>query len=319
MSQEPYNWDEEWEGLQPEQPPVVRHWMLLGLVGTVFLLVLLCLLGLYMGAQQLGARTGDELLLPPGIGGNEGDNGNETAASPANDEPRLAPTTTLPGAPEPDRTGDGQAVAVRLTTPPTIDGDLSEWPEGPTVVSRHLVYRADGITRPPSTQGVWRLAWDETYLYVAAAVTDDVHVQTQQGSQIFRGDSLELQIETNLGRSARTLGPTNFQIALSPGNFGDIPPSAFRFQGDSEGRMRDAVGGHNIRVAARQTADGYHLEAAIPWSDLNLTPASGLQLGLALNVNDNDTPGTAQQQMMLSNVSTRLYADPSSWGTLTLQ
>ncbi|MFO7538368.1 MAG: sugar-binding protein, partial [Chloroflexota bacterium] len=150
-------------------------------------------------------------------------------------------------------------------------------------------------------------------------VTDDVHVQTQRGNLIFRGDSLELQIETNPGRNARTLGPTNFQIALSPGNFDDIPPSAFRFQGTTEGVMRDAAGGHNILVAARQTGAGYILEAAIPWSNLNLTPTPEMQLGLALNVNDNDTPDTAQQQMMISNVSTRLYADPTSWGRLTLQ
>jgi hypothetical protein len=318
MNREPTNWDNEWDGLEPEQPPGVWNWMLVGMVLTMLLLVLLCLLGLYGGVQQFGGRTGPEQLLPPLVGRNGEENEAETADPLPENGPPLAPTVTLPGASEAEQPDNGQAVAVRLTTPPTINADLSDWPEGPTAVSSHVVHRADGVTRSPSAQAIWRLGWDEGNLYVGTAVTDDIHVQTQQGNQIFRGDSLELQIETNPARNARTLGPSNFQIALSPGNFGDIPPSAFRFQGNNQGRMLDAAGGHNITVAARQTGDGYILEAAIPWSDLNLIPTPGMRLGLALNVNDNDTPGTARQEMMLSNVSTRQFADPTSWGTLTL-
>jgi hypothetical protein len=320
MNQEPYNWDEEWEGLEPDQPSTVRNWMLVGMVLTMLLLIVLCLLGLYGGVQQLGARTGSEQLLPPVLGGNGTENGDEAADPSTNNDPPIAATATLPGAPPAgEHPGSSQVIAVRLATPPTIDADLSGWPDGPTAVSSHVVHRASGVTRSPTAQAVWRLGWDETHLYVAAVITDDVHVQTQQGNQVFRGDSLELQIETNPARNARSLGPSNFQIALSPGNFAGIPPSAFRFQGTAEGSMRDAAGGHNINVAARQTGDGYILEAAIPWSDLNLTPTPGMSLGLALNLNDNDTPGSARQEMMLSNVSTRQFADPTSWGTLTLQ
>ena len=72
-------------------------------------------------------------------------------------------------------------------------------------------------------------------------------------------------------------------------------------------------------VAARQMAQGYHLEAAIPWQDLSLSPTPGLVIGLALNVNDNDTPGTAVQEVMKSHVATRAFQDPSSWGSLTLR
>jgi hypothetical protein len=61
------------------------------------------------------------------------------------------------------------------------------------------------------------------------------------------------------------------------------------------------------------------LEAAIPWRDLNLTPSSGLVIGLAVNVNDNDRPGSAVQEMMKSNMAGRRFGDPTTWGTLTLQ
>jgi hypothetical protein len=41
-------------------------------------------------------------------------------------------------------------------------------------------------------------------------------------------------------------------------------------------------------------------------------------MGLALNANDNDTPGTAAQEVMMSHVASRTLTDPTSWGTLTL-
>jgi hypothetical protein len=70
---------------------------------------------------------------------------------------------TLPDGPpaEPRPPGSSQVVAVRLTTPPQINADLSDWPEGPTAVSNHVVHRADGVTRSPTAQAVWRLGWDE--------------------------------------------------------------------------------------------------------------------------------------------------------------
>jgi hypothetical protein len=74
-----------------------------------------------------------------------------------------------------------------------------------------------------------------------------------------------------------------------------------------------------VTVAAQQTDKGYNLEAAIPWSDLELTPAAGAVIGLALNANDNDTPGTAVQEVMMSHVAGRTLTNPTTWGTLTLQ
>lgn len=83
--------------------------------------------------------------------------------------------------------------------------------------------------------------------------------------------------------------------------------------------MVDAPAGHTITVAARPSADGYTLEAAIPWYDLGIAPAPDLVIGLAVNANDNDHPGTAAQELMKSNVPGRRFGDPTTWGTLTLQ
>ena len=226
----------------------------------------------------------------------------------------LPPGTATPWSP----TTPATAVAASVSEPPGIDGDLEEWAAVPSTTSAFRVFRAAGWDGTEDLTAVWRLAWDADYLYVAVDVEDDVHVQTETGNQIFRGDSVELQIDTEPAVNAANVNAETFQIILSPGNFSGLPPSAFRFQGTSGGRLVDAPG-HSIRVAAQRTAGGYQLEAAIPWRDVDVTPAAGMELGLALNANDNDTPGTAVQEVMMSSARGRTLTDPRTWGTLRLQ
>ena len=94
---------------------------------------------------------------------------------------------------------------------------------------------------------------------------------------------MELQIDTDRpGDFGPRLSSDDFQVSLSPGDFGALPPSAWLFQGTPGGDMLDAPAGHTIVVAARPTADGYTLEAAIPWTDLG--PRNGLRLKLRKTV-----------------------------------
>jgi hypothetical protein len=233
--------------------------------------------------------------------------------------PSVIPTVNTPGAITTTPVVSEEVVAVFWAMPPTIDGWLLEWSGSPGYLSAHRVHAIASRQNGQDITAVWQLAWDENNLYIGVDVADDVHVQTQTGNQTFRGDSLEMQIDIgrDQGLLATRLSPEHFQLIFSPGNFNDIPPSAIRFRGNDLGQMRD-VPEHNIRVAAQQLPTGYTLEAAIPWSDLAVIPQPGLVLGLALNANDNDTPGTAVQEVMVSNVPGRLFADPSSWGTLEL-
>lgn len=222
-----------------------------------------------------------------------------------------AATVTLPS------DSSGISAAFR-SNPPAIDGDLGDWPGDPTVSSAHLVYAHDAWDGSDDLEAAWHLGWDEGRFYVAVQVTDDVHVQTQTGAFIYQGDSVELQVDINPEDGATLVNPATSQVILSPGDFAGIPPSAARFRGTNEGELPQAPG-HSIDVAARQTADGYVLEAAIPWADLNVTPTTGMRLGLALNANDNDSPGVARQEVMMSSEPGRTLRNPGTWGTLILE
>jgi hypothetical protein len=205
----------------------------------------------------------------------------------------------------------GGAVTAARIAAPRIDGDLSEWAGQSVYDSPYLVYWDDGWDSTNDGAARWHLGWDDANLYIAARVTDNHHVQTQTGNKVYLGDSLEIQIDTD-GGAATSVSPREFQINLSPGDFGTLPPSANLSQGTDGGGMFDAPGGHRIVVAARRTADGYTIEAAVPWSDL-FTGPFGQPMGIALNLDDNDRDGQAVQEAMYSNAPNRLFLDPSTW------
>jgi serine/threonine-protein kinase len=210
------------------------------------------------------------------------------------------------------------AVAVRLAVPPVIDGNLAEWDAIAPYLSTYPVYAVPHWDGTDDVSAAWHIGWDAEYLYVGVTVVDDVHVQTQTGNQIFKGDNLDLQLDMDrTGDWGSKLNADDYQINLSPGNFANLPPSVFRFAATADGRSIDAPG-HEIQIAAQQQPHGYTLEAAIPWRDVNVTPTAGFILGAALNVSDNDTPGTAVQERLLSTSATRKWSEPATWGTLTL-
>jgi hypothetical protein len=72
-------------------------------------------------------------------------------------------------------------------------------------------------------------------------------------------------------------------------------------------------------VRSAKTAEGYALEASIPWTVLGATPVAGARYGFALSASDNDVASAAAQQSLVSSVRTRTLLDPTSWGTLILQ
>ncbi len=207
--------------------------------------------------------------------------------------------------------------AARRQTPPAIDGDLADWPGAPFYLSDHIVYAAPDWDARLDLTARWQLAWDTANLYLAVSVTDDRHVQMQTGERLYEGDSVEIQLDGDYAARSPRLTSAVWQISLSPGDFSAILPASARFRGNAAGQWI-AEPGQSVTVAARAVAEGYTLEAAIPWANLNLTPQPHLRLGAALNAIDNDRAGQAIQEVMVSHIATRQYRNPASWGALDL-
>lgn len=183
-----------------------------------------------------------------------------------------------------------------------------------------VIYGAANVSGPDDLSGRLWLGWDNQALYVAALVIDDVVSQPNWGNQIYLGDSIELQWDTDLARdfNSDAFDGDDWHIGLSPGNFTNLAPDSYVWT--PRATLGAPVG---IQVEAQTYVQdgrrkGYVLEAAIPWRLVSLTPAAGQAFGLAVSISDNDLPQAAQQSMV-STSPARQWHRPSTFNTLVLR
>jgi hypothetical protein len=194
---------------------------------------------------------------------------------------------------------------------PQIDGVLGEWRIEPVEV-RAVVFGEEFWEGPDDLGAKAYIGWDSDALYLGVRVVDDAFSQPGTGAELYLGDSLELQIDTLLepDRDDDSYSRDDWQIGLSPGDFDVVEPEIYVWR-PSDVEIRDA------ELAAQRLDDGYIIEAAIPWSALEMDPELVGAIGLALNISDNDVDAPAQLTMISSSPE-RSWADPRSFGTLVL-
>ena len=230
--------------------------------------------------------------------------------------PQAAATVTLRATPTLVVLGTTSAdFAIVRTGEDLFSADSSAWATINGISPTHIVEREATWDGSRDGNAFWQMAYDNAYLYGFVTVQDDVIAQTETPRKAYLGDSLEMELDTFNDKAARAQAD-DYQFILSPGNFGDVAAGIYRFRGDGT-NMGDS-GGFSAEITAQKSADGYTLRFRIPWRDLNLT-APPLSMGIALNLNDNDSIGVPKQELMLSSAATRRWSQPATWGTVTLE
>lgn len=179
-----------------------------------------------------------------------------------------------------------------------------------------VVFGKSNHTGSSDLSGRAMIGWDDKNLYLGIRVIDDKYVQNASGENLYKGDSLDILLDTDVP-SDFYLGALNrddYQLGISPGSpIPDEDPEAYLwFPGSIEGE-RAAVD-----IAARTKDDGYVVEAAIPWSIFEVSPKTGQHFGFVFSISDNDNPNNNVQQSVVSYVPIRTLTDPTTWGDLTL-
>ena len=229
--------------------------------------------------------------------------------------PTGAPTTVPTTAPA--RSGPLMKAAF-LTTVPKIDGSWSEWRDKTTQYPlSYVVFGAKNWSGQADLEASYAAAWDAKNLYVGFKIYDDKYVQNATGKNLYKGDSQELLIDTNLNGdlAVQELSADDFQLGLSCGSpdKGTSPEAYLWFPSGSAGSKT------NVKIACTfESGNLYRVEAAIPWSILGVTPSSGLTMGFAASVNDNDDASQNVQQSMISTAKDRVITDPTTWGWINL-
>ncbi|HEX6304427.1 MAG TPA: sugar-binding protein [Anaerolineales bacterium] len=204
---------------------------------------------------------------------------------------------------------------IYFDSPPEIDGRFADW-DMDTYALDNVVYGGERRNNPADLSGSMMVGWDEDNLYIAVRVRDDTYVQEESGVFLFRGDSLEVLLDTDVSVDfyVRSLSADDYQLGISPGSpsLGKDAEAYLWYPESIEGPLS------RVRVGTQEVDDGYRVEAAIPWSIFDLDPEEGMHFGFASSISDNDREGEAVQQSMVSNVPTRRLTDPTTWGDLTL-
>jgi hypothetical protein len=230
----------------------------------------------------------------------------------------LAPTATPPpsATSAPLYRSVGKIAATFFQTPPNIDGNLSKWGLFQYPVDYVVYGKADWVDAQDLSAKVM-VGWDYNNLYLGVHVIDSRYVQNSSGEYLYLGDSLEVQLDTNLQADfyVNSLSPDDFQLGIMPGspNPGDDPEAYLWLPRTIRG-LRPKV-----EIAAQAVDGGYDVEVAIPWKVFEVTPAAGEHFGFVFSVSDNDKRTEDLQQSMVSSASTRRLTDPTTWGDLLLK
>ena len=206
-------------------------------------------------------------------------------------------------------------VGVYFQSPPRIDASLEEW-QFDRYLIESVVYGKDNHKGINDLSGTARVGWDEANLYLGIRVLDQKYVQNASGTNLFKGDSLDILLDTDVSSDfyLADLNEDDFQLGISPGSPSpNKEPEAYLWFPKSIEGSRD-----QIDIAARWRGDGYVVEAAIPWTVLDVKPFNGQHFGFAFSISDNDNPDKNLQESMVSFVPIRTLSDPTTWGDLTL-
>jgi hypothetical protein len=214
-----------------------------------------------------------------------------------------------------------------------IDGDLYEWDPPIQKVINYVVYGANNWTGELDASGTVVAGWDEDYLYIGVRVKDDKYVQETNKEKLYLGDSIEIVFDRYVSADyyLQAMTADDYQIGISPGQYGietcamisgkvttgctPEPPQAYMWMPKENAGKKS-----EIKIGAIESGKGYQVEFKIPWSLLGVSnPAAGDHYGFAISISDNDKDGKLLQQSMVSNVSTRFYSDPTTWGDLYLK
>ena len=176
----------------------------------------------------------------------------------------------------------------------TVDGDLADWGDADAVRLGAATPVAVKYAKHPYGGDAdlfceVRFAWDEEFLYVAAQVRDDCHVNPVRNPDVWKGDAIQFALREG-GPAERASDPAVLQeFAVGVDAVG-----AFVQTWNNQGQFSALA-----KAASAKTDDTLVMEFAVPWKFLGLpTPQAGASYGVSFVVSDNDSPDIAIDKLM---------------------
>jgi len=196
--------------------------------------------------------------------------------------------------------------------PPVIDGIFQEWDKFESFTDFEPTIKKENYTNYTDISGTFYSCWDNDNFYFVVQAVDDVFKQEYTGNQFNKGDSITIVFDTELEEDMQITfyNSDDYQIDFSPGNFSDIPEESFM-------KWPSNAPPRGVNVASINLANGYLLEASIPWYNFpNYIPNDEDVLGFTISIMDTDNLDSTE--LVISSSKTFDFNNVSTLGTIVL-
>ncbi len=200
--------------------------------------------------------------------------------------------------------------------PLIIDGENRDWPLTPAFHLEgrdNVVIGKEAIDRPDDVAGRACALWDEKHLYLFVEIIDESLTNPYRQTHPWTGDAVELFLDL---READSLGQPHYDNSVM--QLFLVPPDDAHPEPLVKIQQPNGLEAGEIKIASRQTPNGYTIEARIPWALATSTPiSSGRIIAMELTLDDLDH-GDYQHRQLIWRGGADNWRNPSLFQRLTL-
>jgi LmbE family N-acetylglucosaminyl deacetylase len=210
---------------------------------------------------------------------------------------------------------------VRLKSAPPLDGSDHGWEDVPMLQIAPTNLFQGKVADEADSSATFRLAHDGTTFYVDVQVRDDVVVTNIAPNDIkghWRSDSIEICLDP-LGGAEHTMGC--FKLGIFPFDTTGVV-RASRDADANQGPAEETA--PKTRLVSRRTAEGYRIQAAIPFDEIGVPRGGKRRLGFNLIIYDGDKRDAALgENINKSRIAwaprSGVMGRPEDWGRIDLE
>lgn len=170
---------------------------------------------------------------------------------------------------------------------------------------RNLNQMLSGSIGAPDIAATWYGLWNNSNLYVFIDITDN-DLSRDSGGNWWEDDGAEIFID-GANNKGTSYDGDDMQIGL-----------VWEATEVIVGGSTDGSKSNGVQYSVVQTANGYAVEASIPWSTVGVTPAVGNSIGIDFAINDDDNGAGRENKISWNAPEDNGWQNPSLFGTVSL-
>ena len=220
---------------------------------------------------------------------------------------KATPPITLSTLPEKINIPAAIATVLKSTYQPDIiikrDTQPGQWNRHSAIELHNII--SGSLQDKNDLSAVWQAKWDAQYLHIRVDTRDDYFVR--DSSSPWGDDSIEIYIDADGSRSTSFDGKDDFHFI-------------FRWK-DQKVNLSDnsaTRGEMGIQYKMTRSTHGMVLIASLPWSSLGVNPLAGHQLGIDIQINDDDNGNQRDSKIAWHATRDTAWKNPQMFGRLEL-